>query len=75
MNNASKGFFGWICIAIAALIIGLFVANYPALKEGADAIRTDVQTQIEQMLPDDEVNDDKLVGDTDPDLEEPKTEA
>ena len=52
--RASKGFFVWIGIAVAALIVGLFIANYPALKAGVDNIKTDVQTQIEQVLPNEE---------------------
>ena len=70
-----KGFFVWISVAIAALLVGLFVANYPAIKSGFDDVKNDVQTQIEQVLPDDEANDDKLVDGTDPSLEEPETEA
>ena len=53
----SKGFIVFVSIAIVALIVGLFVANYPALKSGASDIKNDVTTQIEQVLPNEDENE------------------
>ena len=48
--RASKGFWVWIGVAIAALLIGLFIANYSDLKSGYENVKNDVQTQIEQVV-------------------------
>ena len=48
--RASKGFWVWIGVAIAALLIGLFIANYSDLKSGYESVKNDVQTQIEQVV-------------------------
>lgn len=54
--RASKGFWVWISVAIAALLIGLFIANYSDLKSGYENVKNDVQTQIEQVVDEEQGN-------------------
>lgn len=52
----NKGFFVWIGVAVFALLAGLFIAHYADLKNGWNHITDDVNTQIEEVLPDNNEN-------------------
>ena len=52
----NKGFLAWIGVAVFALLAGLFIVHYADLKNGWNHITDDVNTQIEEVLPDNNEN-------------------
>ena len=52
----NKGFLAWIGIAVFALLAGLFIANYDKISGGWGNIKDDINTQVEEVLPDNNEN-------------------